>query len=91
MRRLHIIGRKNHGKTQLVVELVEELTVRGLRVATIKHTHHHHELGYARQRLAPAPCGRSGCRRDSLAVDERRLSADGETFPWVPIAMRRLP
>ncbi len=44
MRRLHILGRKNHGKTQLVVELVEELTARGLRVATIKHTHHHHEL-----------------------------------------------
>jgi molybdopterin-guanine dinucleotide biosynthesis protein B len=44
MRRIHVIGRKNHGKTQLVVELVEELSRRGLRVGTIKHTHHHHEL-----------------------------------------------
>jgi molybdopterin-guanine dinucleotide biosynthesis adapter protein len=44
MRRIHIIGRKNHGKTQLVVELVEEFAARGLRVGTIKHTHHHHEL-----------------------------------------------
>lgn len=44
MKRVHIIGRKNHGKTQLVVELVEELTRRGLRVGTIKHTHHRHEL-----------------------------------------------
>lgn len=44
MRRIHIIGRKNHGKTQLIVELVGEFNRRGLRVGTIKHTHHHHEL-----------------------------------------------
>jgi molybdopterin-guanine dinucleotide biosynthesis protein B len=44
MKRMHIIGRKNHGKTQLMVELVEEFTSRGLRVGTIKHTHHRHEL-----------------------------------------------
>jgi molybdopterin-guanine dinucleotide biosynthesis protein MobB len=44
MRRMHIIGGKNHGKTTLVVELVAELTRRGLRVDTFKHTHHHHEL-----------------------------------------------
>jgi molybdopterin-guanine dinucleotide biosynthesis protein B len=44
MKRLHLIGRKNHGKTTLVVELVEELTRRGVVVGTIKHTHHQHEL-----------------------------------------------
>jgi molybdopterin-guanine dinucleotide biosynthesis protein MobB len=44
MWRLHVIGRKNHGKTQLVVELVQTLSARQLRVGTIKHTHHHHEL-----------------------------------------------
>ena len=44
MQRVHVIGRKNHGKTTLVVDLVQELTQRGLRVATIKHTHHRHEL-----------------------------------------------
>ena len=41
---MHIIGRKNHGKTTLVVDLVTELTKQGLRVGTVKHTHHHHEL-----------------------------------------------
>jgi molybdopterin-guanine dinucleotide biosynthesis protein MobB len=41
---LHIIGGKNHGKTMLVVELVQEFARRGIRVGTIKHTHHHHEL-----------------------------------------------
>lgn len=44
MNRIHVIGRKNHGKTQLVVELVAEFNRRGLRVGTIKHTHHRHEL-----------------------------------------------
>ena len=44
MKRIHIIGGKNHGKTTLVVELVQELSARGIRVGTIKHTHHHHEL-----------------------------------------------
>ena len=42
--RVHIVGRKNSGKTTLVCELVREFTDRGIRVATIKHTHHHHEL-----------------------------------------------
>jgi hypothetical protein len=32
MKRLHIIGGKNHGKTTLVVELVKELTRRGVSV-----------------------------------------------------------
>ena len=44
MKRLHVIGRKNHGKTTLVVDLIEELVGRGLRVGTVKHTHHRHEL-----------------------------------------------
>ena len=44
MKRVHLIGRKNHGKTTLVSELVAEFRRRGLRVGTIKHTHHQHEL-----------------------------------------------
>ena len=43
-KRLHIIGRKNSGKTTLIVDLIRELTRRGHRVGTIKHTHHNHEL-----------------------------------------------
>lgn len=44
MKRIHIIGGKNHGKTTLVAELVRELTAQGLRVGAIKHTSHRHEL-----------------------------------------------
>ena len=43
-RRIHIVGRRNSGKTTLVCELVREFTARGLKVATVKHTHHQHEL-----------------------------------------------
>lgn len=42
--RVHIVGRKNAGKTTLVCDLVKALSDSGLKVATIKHTHHHHEL-----------------------------------------------
>ncbi len=43
-RRVHIIGHKNHGKTTLVCELIEVLVRRGIKVGTVKHTHHEHEL-----------------------------------------------
>ena len=42
--RLHVVGRKNQGKTTLVVALIEALRERGLRVGTLKHTSHAHEL-----------------------------------------------
>lgn len=44
MKRVHIVGRKNSGKTTLIVDLVRQLRASGLRVGTIKHTHHRHEL-----------------------------------------------
>lgn len=44
MKRLHIVGGKNHGKTTLVVDLVRAFAAQGVRVGTIKHTHHRHEL-----------------------------------------------
>jgi molybdopterin-guanine dinucleotide biosynthesis protein B len=44
MRRIHIVGRKNHGKTTLILQLVREFSRLGYRVGTVKHTRHHHEL-----------------------------------------------
>jgi molybdopterin-guanine dinucleotide biosynthesis protein B len=43
-RAIHIVGRRNHGKTTLVVELIGELVRRGVRVGSIKHSSHDHEL-----------------------------------------------
>jgi molybdopterin-guanine dinucleotide biosynthesis protein MobB len=44
MNRLHVVGRKNHGKTLLITELVREFCRRGVHVGTIKHSPHVHEL-----------------------------------------------
>lgn len=46
MRLFGIAGFKNAGKTTLVVDLVRELTTRGLRVATVKHAHHHFDIDH---------------------------------------------
>jgi len=42
--RIHIVGKKNAGKTTLVCDLIELFTSRGLKVGSVKHTHHQHEL-----------------------------------------------
>lgn len=39
-----IAGYKNSGKTGLTERLVAEFTARGLRVSTVKHTHHRVDL-----------------------------------------------
>ncbi len=44
MKLVHVVGRRHHGKTTLVVDLVRELTGRRLRVGTLKHSSHAHEL-----------------------------------------------
>jgi molybdopterin-guanine dinucleotide biosynthesis protein B len=41
---VHVIGRKNSGKTTLICELVRELCSQGYRVGSIKHTSHRHEF-----------------------------------------------
>ena len=44
MNRIHIVGRKNHGKTTLIVEVLAEFHRRGIRVGAIKHSAHRREL-----------------------------------------------
>lgn len=39
-----MIGRRNHGKTRLVVDLVREMRRRGISVGTFKHSSHHHPV-----------------------------------------------
>jgi molybdopterin-guanine dinucleotide biosynthesis protein B len=41
---VHIVGRQGQGKTKLVVEIIRELAGRGVRVGSIKHSSHAHEL-----------------------------------------------
>ena len=44
MKIISIVGRKNTGKTSLTVKVIEELTSRGYKVASIKHSHHSMEM-----------------------------------------------
>lgn len=44
MRIIHVVGKKNHGKTTLIKELVSEFVSRGVRVGAIKFCAHAHEL-----------------------------------------------
>ncbi len=44
MRRVHIVGLKGHGKTTLMADLLREFGRRGLRVGTLKHSSHEHEI-----------------------------------------------
>lgn len=44
MRRVHLVGSSGHGKTTLAVALIAHWTAAGLRVGSIKHTGHRHEL-----------------------------------------------
>lgn len=44
MKLIHIVGRQNHGKTTLIVELLEEFARQAIVVGTIKHSSHAHEL-----------------------------------------------
>lgn len=41
---IHIIGHGGCGKTRMVVDLIAELTQRGIAVGTMKHSAHIHEL-----------------------------------------------
>ena len=41
---VHVVGRKNHGKTTLIVHLIAELKRRRLCVGTLKHCGHVYEL-----------------------------------------------
>ncbi|MDQ6963325.1 MAG: molybdopterin-guanine dinucleotide biosynthesis protein B, partial [Mariprofundales bacterium] len=41
---LSLVGRSNSGKTTLMERLVTGLVAQGLRIATIKHSHHQPEL-----------------------------------------------
>ena len=41
-----IVGRKNSGKTTLLVAVAAELKRRGLRVASVKHGHHAFEIDH---------------------------------------------
>lgn len=74
--RIHIVGRKNSGKTTLIVDLVRHFTQQGMMVGTIKHTHHHHELD--------TPGKDSHCHREAGAAVVGIMAREMSAVFWPP-------
>ncbi len=87
-----VVGRKNSGKTTLVVGLIEELVARGVDVASVKHHHHpdfeidvpgkdsyrHRRAGASETVVAAAgQIARVKTVRDELTCEEIVLSMPG--------------
>jgi len=85
LKRIHIVGRKNSGKTTLVVALVEHLTAQGYRVGTIKHTHHRHELdtpgkdSFQHREAGAAAVGILSPAMDAVFVPERNVQRESSS------------
>jgi len=43
-KQVHVVGRKNHGKTALTTDLISEMKRRGFKVGSVKHSSHVHLL-----------------------------------------------
>ena len=83
-----IVGHKNAGKTTLTVALVEELARRGLRVSTLKRTHHAVDLdppGTDTHRHRTA-----GAAQVLLATDRRLVLMEEVAEPTLDHLLSRL-
>lgn len=85
---LGVIGHKDAGKTTLVEALIGELTARGLRVSTLKRTHHAIDLEIPgtdthRHRMA-------GAAQVILATDRRLMLMEEVAEPSLDHLLSRL-
>ncbi|WP_299816935.1 molybdopterin-guanine dinucleotide biosynthesis protein B [uncultured Jannaschia sp.] len=83
-----VVGHKNAGKTTLTAALVAELVRRGLRVSTLKHTHHAVDLEVPgtdthRHRMA-------GAQQVVLATDRRLTLMEEAEAPDIAHLLTRL-
>ncbi len=72
MKTFGIVGRKNSGKTHLVVRLIGEFRRRGLSVSTVKHTHHHE--------VDPDPPGKDSRLHREAGAGEVIVASDRRWF-----------
>lgn len=80
MRVVGIVGHSGSGKTTLIERLIPAILARGLRVSTVKHTHHHHfEL---------EPPGKDSHRHRSAGASEVIIASDSG---WARIASSSEP
>lgn len=92
MKILHVVGRQDNGKTTLICELVTELSRRGYRVGTIKHSAHEHEFdrpgkdSYRHRQAGAVPAGVVAANQ--LAVYLPRAPEEDPVVSLAPIFAR---
>ena len=65
-----VAGFKNAGKTTLVEKLVREFTLRGYRIATVKHAHHSFDIDHeGRDSFRHRQAGAGPQRQEALSDD----------------------
>ncbi len=83
---LGIVGWSGSGKTTLLTRLIPLLVSRGLRIATLKHAHHHFDVDQpGKDSYEHRKAGAS----EVIVSSARRWVADG--MRWVMERKRRLP
>ncbi len=91
MRLIGFCGWSGSGKTTLLTRLIPLLTARGLRVSTIKHTHHDFEIDKPGK---DSWAHRQAGAREVLLASNKRLALiqerDGEAEPGLPELLGRL-
>lgn len=86
MRLFGIVGRQDSGKTHLIERLVRHFSASGLRVSTVKHTHHHQpELEPAHKDSARHRA--AGAHEVLLASDHGWLLTRAGVGPTPPLAV----
>ncbi|OEJ67368.1 molybdopterin-guanine dinucleotide biosynthesis protein B [Magnetovibrio blakemorei] len=68
MRVFGIVGMSGSGKTELLIHLIPELKQRGLRISTMKHTHHNFDIDKP---------GKDSYRHRQAGADEVLVSSAG--------------
>jgi molybdopterin-guanine dinucleotide biosynthesis protein MobB len=80
MKVVAVVGRQGSGKTTLIERLIPALMRRGLRVSTIKHTHHH--------QIELEPPGKDSRRHRLAGASEVIIASDSG---WARIAASSAP
>ena len=79
MKPIHIIGQPGSGKTTLIVDIIQELNKQNIKVGTIKHSAHVHELDKP---------GKDSFRHRKAGASPVSMITEEMTAVYLPIKMK---
>ncbi len=79
MKPIHIIGQPGSGKTTLIVDIIQELNQQNIKVGTIKHSAHVHELDKP---------GKDSFRHRKAGASPVSMITEEMTAVYLPIKMK---